>query len=105
MLKILHCFTFDWIPYLQPGVVKGDSKFGVRTSEAAELELRRRCQNLGIAMFSVDSLRQLAMKFLEKQELTSFHFQVVHTLRLRRFDFSSKQHAKAIQRKGKGKAK
>merc|ERR1719456_968522 len=34
------------------------------------------CQNLGVAMFSVDSLRQLAMKFLEKQELTSFHFQV-----------------------------
>merc|ERR1719478_499086 len=34
------------------------------------------CPNLHIAMFAVDSLGQLASKFLEKDELTHFHFQV-----------------------------
>ena len=31
--------------------------------------------NLRIAMFAVDSLRQLAIKFLEKEELASYQFQ------------------------------
>eukprot|EP01137_Pigoraptor_chileana_P033942 Opistho-2@25725 len=31
--------------------------------------------NLDVAMFAIDSLRQLSMKFLEKQELPSYHFQ------------------------------
>eukprot|EP00004_Rigifila_ramosa_P010008 TRINITY_DN2179_c0_g1_i5.p1 TRINITY_DN2179_c0_g1~~TRINITY_DN2179_c0_g1_i5.p1 ORF type:complete len:2300 (+),score=531.60 TRINITY_DN2179_c0_g1_i5:376-6900(+) len=31
--------------------------------------------NLTVAMYAVDSLRQLAMKFLEKEELTNYHFQ------------------------------
>jgi brefeldin A-inhibited guanine nucleotide-exchange protein len=32
--------------------------------------------NLSVAMYAVDSLRQLAMKFLERDELTNFSFQV-----------------------------
>ncbi|KAJ1488394.1 hypothetical protein T484DRAFT_1783512, partial [Baffinella frigidus] len=28
-----------------------------------------------LSYFAIDSLRQLALKFLEKDELTSFHFQ------------------------------
>ena len=31
--------------------------------------------NVELAMYAIDSLRQLALKFLEKEELTSFHFQ------------------------------
>ena len=31
--------------------------------------------NLKVAMYAVDSLRQLAMKFLEKDELANYHFQ------------------------------
>lgn len=33
--------------------------------------------NLSVAMFAVDSLRQLSMKFLERGELAHFHFQKV----------------------------
>ena len=33
-------------------------------------------QNLSVAMYAVDSLRQLAMKFLERDELSNFSFQV-----------------------------
>ena len=33
-------------------------------------------QNLSVAMYAVDSLRQLAMKFLERDELANFSFQV-----------------------------
>jgi brefeldin A-inhibited guanine nucleotide-exchange protein len=32
--------------------------------------------NLAVAMYAVDSLRQLAMKFLERDELANFSFQV-----------------------------
>jgi hypothetical protein len=32
-------------------------------------------KNLSIAMYAIDSLRQLAMKFLAKDELANFHFQ------------------------------
>lgn len=32
--------------------------------------------NLSVAMYAVDSLRQLAMKFLERDELANFSFQV-----------------------------
>jgi len=32
--------------------------------------------NLSVAMYAVDSLRQLAMKFLERDELSNFSFQV-----------------------------
>ncbi|KAL7672315.1 hypothetical protein ACOME3_007204 [Neoechinorhynchus agilis] len=31
--------------------------------------------NVSVAVFAVDSLRQLALKFLEKEEFTNFHFQ------------------------------
>lgn len=31
--------------------------------------------NLNVSMYAIDSLRQLAMKFLEKDELANFHFQ------------------------------
>ena len=31
--------------------------------------------NLSVAMYAVDSLRQLAMKFLERDELTNYTFQ------------------------------
>jgi Sec7-like guanine-nucleotide exchange factor len=31
--------------------------------------------NLGVAMYAVDSLRQLSAKFLERDELTAFTFQ------------------------------
>ena len=31
--------------------------------------------NLGVSLYAIDSLRQLAMKFLEKDELTSFNYQ------------------------------
>lgn len=31
--------------------------------------------NKGIAMYAIDSLRQLSMKFLEKDELAHYHFQ------------------------------
>lgn len=31
--------------------------------------------NVELAMYAIDSMRQLALKFLEKDELTSFHFQ------------------------------
>lgn len=33
--------------------------------------------NLHVAMFAIDSLRQLSMKFLERGELAHFHFQKV----------------------------
>ena len=32
-------------------------------------------QNLNIAIYAVDSLRQLAMKFLERDELANYSFQ------------------------------
>jgi hypothetical protein len=32
-------------------------------------------KNHNVAMYAVDSLRQLAMKFLEKSELANYHFQ------------------------------
>eukprot|EP00005_Dracoamoeba_jomungandri_P009246 CAMPEP_0174272842 /NCGR_PEP_ID=MMETSP0439-20130205/52542_1 /TAXON_ID=0 /ORGANISM="Stereomyxa ramosa, Strain Chinc5" /LENGTH=1663 /DNA_ID=CAMNT_0015363635 /DNA_START=248 /DNA_END=5239 /DNA_ORIENTATION=- len=32
-------------------------------------------KNLSVSMYAIDSLRQLAMKFLEKEELSSYHFQ------------------------------
>jgi Sec7-like guanine-nucleotide exchange factor len=32
--------------------------------------------NLAVAMYAVDSLRQLAMKFLERDELANYTFQV-----------------------------
>jgi brefeldin A-inhibited guanine nucleotide-exchange protein len=32
-------------------------------------------ENLSIAIFAMDSLRQLAMKFLEREELTNYNFQ------------------------------
>lgn len=38
--------------------------------------------NLSVAMYAVDSLRQLAMKFLERDELANFSFQVGNRLGL-----------------------
>ena len=32
-------------------------------------------RNLSVAMYAIDSLRQLAMKFLEREELSNFQFQ------------------------------
>lgn len=32
-------------------------------------------ENLSIAIFAMDSLRQLSMKFLEREELTNYNFQ------------------------------
>eukprot|EP01051_Picozoa_sp_SAG22_P020226 SAG22_NODE_4005_length_1428_cov_2.421369_2_plen_76_part_00 len=32
--------------------------------------------NIAVAQFAIDSLRQLAYKFLEKDELSNFNFQV-----------------------------
>lgn len=34
-------------------------------------------KNLQVAMFAVDSLRQLAMKFLERDELANYSFQTL----------------------------
>ena len=33
------------------------------------------CMHIKVAMYAIDAMRQLAFKFLEKDELTSFHFQ------------------------------
>eukprot|EP00917_Polyrhabdina_sp_WS-2016_P008487 GHVP01019027.1.p1 GENE.GHVP01019027.1~~GHVP01019027.1.p1 ORF type:complete len:1779 (-),score=344.86 GHVP01019027.1:1629-6965(-) len=33
-------------------------------------------ENLGVSLFAVDSLRQLALKFLDKEELGHYHFQI-----------------------------
>jgi Sec7-like guanine-nucleotide exchange factor len=35
-----------------------------------------------LSMYAIDAMRQLAFKFLEKEELTSFHFQVLILLAL-----------------------
>ena len=32
------------------------------------------CMHIKVAMYAIDAMRQLAFKFLEKDELTSFHF-------------------------------
>lgn len=52
-------------------------------------------ENISVAMYAVDSLRQLAMKFLEKDELANFSFQ---QLFLKPFDYISQNTSSLVIR-------